>query len=154
MRISKTPPRTSAPSPAGPLLIAAFGLFLIALALLKTGLNLLYELDGRAIVGTVLYTDYARDPKGMPHSSVTYRFSLRDGRAFEGHQTGYSPKPGESILLEYLAHHPSVNRVAGAERSERKWLLPVGGVGLLFLFAGIQSFVIAARRKGDTASPT
>lgn len=132
---------------AAPLLVIAFGLVLCAIALVKGGLNFLYDLDGKAIVGTVVYSDYARDSRGIPQGNITYRFSLGDGRTFQGHQTGYSLSPGQTIRLQYLAHHPAINRVAGAQRAERKWLLPVGVIGMLFLLAGLRALALARRQE-------
>jgi hypothetical protein len=131
------------------LLIGGFGLILCAISLVKGGLDLLYHLDGAEIRGTILYSDYAYGPQHMPHRNVVYQFTPPRGTTLRGSQSGYSGKPGESILIQYLSSRPSINRVAGAQVQEDKWLLIPGGVGLLFIGIALHTLVINARRQGE-----
>ncbi|MFZ0635596.1 MAG: DUF3592 domain-containing protein [Candidatus Acidiferrales bacterium] len=125
--------RTAANERTGLLLFGAFGLLLALISVGRSGLDYLYKLNGREIVGTVLYSGLSYGANHTAQSYMTYEYVVPDGRSFDSTQTGYTLNPGERIRIEYLGTHPSVSRVAGVETREKEWVMPLGVLGLLMM---------------------
>ena len=66
---------------------------------------------------------------------VSYEFTVA-GSSFTGTTSGYGGAKGETILVEYVTSDPSINRVSGAGKRNKKWLWPMFGFGLFFAFVG------------------
>ena len=129
-------------------LLALIGLVLALVGGGKMYLNQRYTQEGKRVIGVVTASSM--------RSGIRYEFQTADGRTFTGRQSRYSGRPGETILLEYLASDPSWNRVAGSEQSDRQSFLPIGIVGVLTLLAGLYSIAYVLRRRAgaDTAPMT
>ncbi len=80
--------RTAANERTGLLLFGAFGLLLALISVGRSGLDYLYKLNSREIVGTVLYSSLSYGANHTAQSYVTYEYVLPDGRSFESTQTG------------------------------------------------------------------
>jgi hypothetical protein len=122
------------------LFTVSFGLVLVLIAGGKALLNYEYNAHGVEVVATVTDSSYIYSNRSSYHT-VSYAFSVPDGRRFRGTQTGYSGARGGSILVAYLPARPSFNRVAGSEQRDRKWLPVVAIAGAFFLLAGMQSYL-------------
>ena len=124
-------------------LLAVIGLVLALIGGGKMYLNQRYTQEGKRVIGVVTASSM--------RSGIRYEFQTPDGRTFTGRQSRYSGRPGETILLEYLASDPSWNRVAGSEQSDRESFVPLGIVGLVTLVAGLYSvvYVLRQRRAGS-----
>ncbi len=122
-------------------------IFFFALALLCAGLaarrlyiQRLFNSESTNVIAEVLPGSVSNSftHSGSPY--VKYAFTLPPGRTFRSSQGGYSGRPGDTILVEYVRTHPQFNRVAGSAPMGQRlvWLFTI--LAALFL-------LISARLK-------
>ncbi len=114
-------------------------------------LNRLYRTEGRMAHAVVTQAGYSSGRSSV--SWLTYRFRLPDGREIGGRQSGYTVRPGDTILVEYLPRLPGLNRVAGAGDQGQRYLLPITLAGAVFVLAGLGGLRRLHRLGRGTAPP-
>lgn len=123
-------------------------LLMIGVALLLAGsgklyLDTRYEHEGRDVIGIITASD---SPMSRARS-IRYEFETADGHRFQGHQSRYGGRPGETIRLQYLASDPTWNRVAGSDHDDRQVFLTMGIIGALAVLGGFYSMIFVLRQR-------
>ena len=100
---------------------------------LKIYRNYQFQGGSEKVIATI--TSSGRTTGSSSTRYVDYKFTV-GGISFSGNTSGYGGAKGETILVEYVTSSPSVNRVAGSGKRNKKWLWPIFGFGLFFAFVG------------------
>ena len=132
------------------------GLFLLVFGgvFLSIGWSLIrqaeqYQREGRQSSGVVLTKAIQRatrtgsNQRSETKYTVTYRFTVEDGRSFEGSHgvsvaTWDRLREKEPIQIEYIASDPATNRVAGETSGTLGYIF--GGIGFVAAFIGALVF--------------